>query len=196
MYGTDRKSMAARPVLTDADGVLLQTAGKYSDAALAGRLFYGSNQAAVATVTVLNTTWTGLALVNPTGNQKVFIVHEFSWALTVVGSAAGALSLAATTDSGMAASITPRCTRHGYAPTNAILDDGATVATAVIVKPIATYGTGAVTTWQGATQQVANLSGQIILVPGRSIITDTTTATTAAFIFGFLWEEVDLAKYV
>lgn len=181
------------PLRSDQFGALVTIpgGGKLAEPALSGRLFMAANQAAVATTASIQTTWTGLGLVNPTGSGKLFILHEFSWALTVVGPAAGALALAGTTDSGFAANITPRGAKYGTGTSAAIVDDGATVAAPVIIKPISTYGTGAITTWQGATQQVADLKGQIIIPAGRSIVTDTTAACTAAFIFGFLWEEVD-----
>lgn len=162
-----------------------------SEAALNCRLFLAANQTAVACSTTLNTTWTGLALVNPTGSGKVFIVHEFSWALSVVGPAAGLLALASTTDSGFATNITPRCAKWGAASSVAIVDDGATVVAPIILRPITTYGTGAITTWQGAGFQVAKINGGIVIPAGRSLLTDTTTACSAAFQFGFVWEELD-----
>ena len=178
------------PLRLDQFGKLV-VADDLSEAALNCRLFMAANQTAVATSTTLNTTWTGLALVNPTGSGKLFIVHEFSWALSVVGPAAGLLALASTTDSGFATSITPRCAKWGGATSVAIVDDGATVVAPIILRPISTYGTGAITTWQGAGFQVAKLSGGIVIPAGRSLLTDTTTACSAAFQFGFLWEEVD-----
>ena len=181
------------PIRIAGDGSVVISPG-LTDAALAGRLFYAANQAAVATTTTLNTTFTGLALSNPSTSGKIFILREFSWGLSVVASAAGLLSLASCTIAApaQAAGVTPRCTRIGYATSAAITDDGATTVGPALVKPITTYGTGAVTTWQGATQQVAKLDGQIIIVPGQTIVTDTTTATTAAFLFGFLWEEIPM----
>lgn len=175
------------------DGVAFADAihGEYAAAARAGRLFMASNQAAVATTAALATTWTGLGLCNPTGSKKLIIVREFSWALGVVASDEGVLGLMESSDSGMAGAIAPRACRYGAGGSVALVDDGATIGTPVLVKPISTYGTGAITTWQGAGPQVAKLDGQIILPAGRSILTYTLTATTAAFIFGFLWEEVD-----
>jgi len=179
------------------DGVAFSDAihGEYYGAAKEGRLFYGGNQAAIATVTTKNTTWTGLALANPTNSGKNLILREFAWALTVVGPAAGALSLVMTTNSGLAAVATLGpfgCNSILNTGSVAIMDDGGTVVAGTIIAPIATYGTGAITTWQGATHQVAKLSGGRIIPPGYAVITDTTTATTAAFIFGFLWEELPI----
>lgn len=178
------------PLRMDQFGKLV-VADDLSEAALNNRLFMAANQTAVACSTTLNTTWTGLALVNPTGSGKLFVVHKFSWALSVVGPAAGLLALAETTDSGFAANITARCAKWGAASSVAIIDDGATVVAPIILMPISTFGTGAITTWQGAGFQVANLAGSIIVPAGRALLTDTTTAVSAAFQFGFVWEEVD-----
>jgi len=179
------------------DGVAFADAvhGEYTVLALAGKLFYGANQAAVATTTTKNTTWTGLGIANPTNSGKILILREFSWALTVVGSAAGALSLLMTTNSGLAAVATLGPFPVGSITSGgsvAIMDDGGTVVAGTIIAPITTYGTGAITTWQGSGQQVAKLNGRILIYPGYAVLTDTTTVLTTGPIFGFLWEEVDL----
>ena len=113
MYGTNRAGVG-KPVLTDADGVLLRPAGKYADAALAGRLFVGAMQTPTTTSTTLNTTFVGLALCNPTGSGKILIVHRFCYAATAALTAETLLALATTTDSGFAADIAPRCCRNGW----------------------------------------------------------------------------------
>lgn len=169
--------------------------GELFAAAKAGRLFRVGNQAAVATSTTLNTTWTGLGISNPTSNTKLFVIRRFSWALTVVGAAAGALSLVITTHAvgAFTGGPTPVNPYTGVAGgSTALVDDGATVVAGTIVAPITTYGTGAITTWQGAGYQCANIDGGICVYPGKCLITDTTTAVSAGFIFGLVWEEVDL----
>lgn len=190
MYGKTRQGVAL-PALVSSDGVLLRASGKYADAALSGRLFSAANQAAVATTAALATTWTGLGIANPTGSGKLFILHEFAWGLSVVGPAAGALGLMTSTDSGFASAITPRSSKYAQGSSVAIVDDGATIGTPVLERIVSTYGTGAITTWQGAGPQVYVIDGSIILPAGRSLLTYTFAATTAAFIFSFLWEEVN-----
>jgi hypothetical protein len=190
MYGKTRAGLGL-PALVDSDGVLLAPSGKFADAALNGRLFRASNQAAVATTAALATTWTGLGIANPTGSTKLLVIHEFAWGLSVVGPAAGALGLMTSTDSGFASAITPRCAYYGAGTSIAVVDDGATIATPVLERIVSTYGTGAITTWQGASDQVCKLEGGIVLPAGRSLLTYTFAATTAAFIFSFTWEEID-----
>lgn len=167
--------------------------GKYSEAAKQGRLFHTANTAAVTTTADDATTWTGLGIANPDNSGKLLVLLEFSWALTIVGSDDGMLGLMSSDNSGFADVIAPQPARLSVTARGgsvALVDDGATLVTPKLVKPISTYGTGAVTTWQGAGPQVCKLDGQIIIPPGMAIATITTTVVTAGFQFGFLWEEV------
>lgn len=187
-------SSGTGPLRIDNDGALVtrNICGKYREAALAGRLFSVANQAAIATTANLATTWTGLGVCNPTGSLKNLIIHEFGWALSVVAPADGVLGLMTSDDTGFADSLTAKCAMNGAGSSVAYCDAGATIATPVLERVVSTYGTGAVTTWQGAGPQVCELDGSIILAPGRSVMTYTFTACTAAFIFSFLWEEVSV----
>lgn len=176
---------------TDGSLVVLSSSARYTEAALSGRLFYAAMQTPTTTSTTLNTTFVGLALCNPTGSGKIIIVHEFSYACTAALTAELALCLATTDDTGFAADITPRCCRNAYATSIAIVDKGATITAPIIVKPIATLGQAADTA-MGSTvpPNVVDLNGQIILVPGRAVVTDTTVAAGAVLQFGYLWEEI------
>lgn len=165
--------------------------GKYTEAALAGRLFCAAMQTPTTTSTTLNTTFVGLALVNPTGSGKIIVVHRFSYAATAALTAETLLALATTTDSGFAADITPRCCRYGAAASVAIVDKGATIVAPVIERVIATLGQAADTAMGVANPpNFVELDGSIILDPGRAVVTDTTVATGAVMQFGYLWEEI------
>jgi len=190
MYGKDRNGIG-RAVLTDPNGALIAAAGKYAEAAQAGRLFSAANTAAVATTAAAATTWTGLGIANPASSGKLLVMLEFGWGLSVVGPAAGLLGLMSATDGGFAADIAIRCASFGMGASVALADGGATIVSPVLERIVSTYGTGAITTWQGAGPQVYSIDGSIILRPGRSICTYTTTACSAAFQFSFLWEEID-----
>ena len=181
------------PLATDTDGALFvrNLPGKYTAAAMAGRLFSVANQAAVATTTALATTWTGLGVCNPTGSGKNLILYEFGWAMTVVGSDDGAVGLMSASDTGMADSLTAKCAMNGTGDSVAYCDAGATIGTPILERICGTIGTGATTTQISVPQSIYEIDGSIILPPGRSILTYTTTATTAGAIFYFLWEEVD-----
>lgn len=166
-------------------------AGKYRDAAIAGRLFSVANQAAVATTAALATAWTGLGVCNPTGSGKNLIMHEFGWALTLVGPDDGAVGLMSSSDTGFAAALTAKAAMNGKGASVAYCDDGATISTPILVRICGTIGMGATTTQIAVPQSIYQIDGSIILPPGRSIMTYTTTATTATAVFFFLWEEVD-----
>jgi hypothetical protein len=190
MYGKNRDGNG-KAVLTDPDGILLQPSGKYADAAAEGRLFSVANQAAVATVAQDTAISTGLGVANPTGSGKLLVMLEFGWALSVVGPDEGMLGLQTATDGGFAAALDIRCTRFGAGTSIAYADDGVTLVGQAFERVVTTYGTGAITTWQGAGPQVYEINGGIVIAPGRSIYIATTTITTAAFQFSFLWEEID-----
>lgn len=192
MYGKTRTGIGL-PLICDTEGILLTKngGGKYADAALNGRLFVASNQAAVATTAALATTWTGLGLCNPTGSGKLLIVHEFGWGLSVLGPDDGVVGLMTSTDTGFASAIAARCCRNAYATSIAYVDDGATIATPVLERICGAIGIGATNLVNGTGPFIVNLEGSIILAPGRSVLTYTTTATTAALLFHFMWEEVD-----
>jgi len=194
MYGKD-SSGVGRPVRVDGDGRMVTApgGGGLAEAALAGRLFAGTNSALINTSTTLNTTFVGLALTNPTGSGKNLIVHKFTYAQSAVTTAEAMLCLATTTDSGMtAAEFTPQCTRNGYATSVARVRDGGTIVAPVIIMPIVGIGDTATADWTQV-PGVVNLDGSIILVPGRTLCTDTTVAVGAAVMrFSFMWEEVDV----
>ena len=200
MYGKvgvqSLSSGSSGPVrLNERGDIISQPAGgKYTEAALAGRLFFGSNQTGVTTSTTKHNTFTGLALVNPSGSGKVFVVHEFSYAFNDSPAGDTNLSLAVgPVHAGYAADIAVQCARSGHAASVAILDAAATIvgASLVIVKHIATIGTN-LTTDLLTPNGVVDLGGSIVLDPGRIVCTDTTLATggTSA-LFAFMWEEID-----
>lgn len=177
---------------TDGSIFVRSAPDKYAEAALAGRLFSVANQAAVATTAALATTWTGLGICNPSGTNKNLVIHEFGWALTVVGSDEGGVGLMTSDTTGFADALTAKPAKSGTGSSLVLCDDGATIATPVLERIYGTYGTGAITTAMLYAPTFKELNGSIILAPGRSLLTYTTTATTAAFIFHYVWEEQDI----
>jgi len=186
---------ASGPIRIDESGCIMSKAygGKYAEAALAGRLFSACNQAHVTTCTTLHNTFTGLAIVNPTGSGKNFIMHEFQYAMMDSPSADTNLSLViGPAHSGFAASITVRCNFWGQATSVALADDAATItgASGVIVKHVAALGTNITTDLlNGPT--IVDLNGQFVIPSGYAIYTDTLLASGDVMLFGFIWEEVD-----
>ena len=188
---------SAGPLRLDERGGLVTSGGggKYAEAALAGRLFFGSNQTGVTTSTTKHNTFTGLALVNPTGSGKILILHEFSYAFNSSPAGDSNLSLAVgPVHAGYATDIAIQCARNENAASVAILDAAATItgASLVIVKHIATLGTN-LTTDLHTPNGLVDLGGSIVLDPGRIVCTDTTLATGAtSALFAFMWEEINV----
>ena len=68
---------------------MIKHGGEYSSAALEGKIFGVANQAAVATTAALDTTYTGLAIGNPSGSTKKAVLLQAGFALALAGPAAG-----------------------------------------------------------------------------------------------------------
>jgi len=185
---------STNPLATHPDGSLYvrQMPGKYLEASLAGRLFSVANQAAVATTAALATTWTGLGICNPTGSGKNLIIHEFGTAWSLTGSTAGAIGLMTADDTGFVSSLTAKCTMNGQGASVAYCDAGATIGTPILERVLGHYGTGATNLFTSVPPNIYKIDGSIVLPAGRSVMTYTTLATTAAATFHFLWEEVDV----
>lgn len=196
MYGKTEAGLGL-PVLVDSSGRLITVpgGGKYVDAAMNGRLFYASTQTHVGTSTTKNNTFTGIALVNPSTSGKIYIVHEFSWALDNSPTADTELSLAVGPEhAGYAADLTVICARYGHATSAAIVDTSATITGAdlTIIKHVGTLGTNVTTDLLTWTPPV-DLGGSIILDPGRVVATDSILASGAFLFLAFMWEEIDAA---
>jgi len=166
--------------------------GSMRDAAERGRLWSVANQAAVATTAGLATTWTGLGISNPATSGVDVIVMEFGAGLNVVASDEGVLGLMTSDTTGFADSLTAKNAKGGTSSGDSKIycDAGATIATPILERILGMYGTGAITTWNMSGPGIHKLDGGIIVPPGRSLMTFTGTATTAAFFFHFTWEEV------
>ena len=164
--------------------------GRLQEAAEAGRLFYVANQAAVTTTAGLATTFTGLAVGNPSNSKKNIIIHKFTYALAVAGTAAGAVGISVGQTS-LTASLAPgKCLSDGPGSI-ARATAGQTITAPVLHSVFASYGTEATSDTlniQGHFSE--NLDGSLVLEPGNFVASYTTTATTTGFVFSFLWEEV------
>ena len=164
-------------------------------AVLAGRMFSVCNQAKVATTAALATTWTGLGIANPSTSGKNLIIYEFGAELQIASDAAGVVGLMTADTTGItSASLTIRnCLdgTEGTYTTVAYASAGATIGTPVLRRSLGTYGTEGTDTSLALTgPHHYKLDGNLVIPPGRSVLSYTTTATTATFVFHFVWEEV------
>jgi hypothetical protein len=169
----------------------LIVAGDLAEAAIEGRLFSVANQAKVAVTANLATTWTGLGVANPTGSGKLLVMHEFGWSTDIVNPAEGVVGLMSSTDSGFAAALTAKCARDGYKTSVSYCDDGATIATPILLRTCGSTMEGAISTVVQNNVNIYKINGGIVLAPGRSVMTYHSIGGTASLIFHFVWEEID-----
>jgi len=193
-YGAQQLSTGGTgPLRLDSDGALVtrNVCGKYREAAIAGRLFSVANQATVSTTAALATTWTGLGVCNPAGSGKNLIIHEVGWAVVAQVAAEMALGLMISDDTGFASALTSRPAMYGAGSSVAYCDDGATIATPILYRIVASLGDGDPNVGSTVPPTIIDLGGSIVLPPDRSIMTYTGGATTSDLIFHFMWEEVN-----
>lgn len=189
MYGKDRDGVG-RPVLVNADGMPIMESN-LAEAAMEGRLFHGANQAVVTTTAALATTWTGLGVGNPTGSGKLYKFHEFGWSQGAVMNTEGPIGVMVGTIGDMAQAITPQCARFAYKTTTALVDDGATVGTPVLLRTNGASMEGAISTVPSNGPNVMKLDGGIVIPAGYALLSYTMAIQTSSIMFYFVWEEID-----
>lgn len=164
--------------------------GRYTEQALRGNLFGVSSQAAVATTAALAGTWTGLCVSNPSTSGYNIAILEFGGSLSVAGSDDGSMGLLGCTIAAPASNVTIKNMKMGDRASIAIADDGATIVGGYVIGAPFAYGLGATNLVNQTGTFAWHLDGKLIVPPGYTVGTYTTTATTAAFIFYFIWEEI------
>jgi len=193
MYGKTSGGVAYPPLVdTDRKLVVASGGGKYTEAALAGRLFSVANQTHVITTAALATTWTGLGVGNPATSGKDYVFHEFGGAQEVVFNSEGSYGLMVATVGDMAQAIVPRCAKYGYATTVALCDDGATIGTPILIRHFGSSMEGAISTVPSLGGNIYHIDGSIVIPPGYALLTYTFAIQTNSVLFHFVWEEVDV----
>lgn len=194
MYGKDSNG-TGRPVLVDTSGriIVASNPGALGEAAVSGRLFFCATQGEVACSTTLNTTFTGLALGNPSTSGKNYIVHQFSYAFTAVLADETNIALATGVISGLAAANTVKPSLClGTASSDAMVDEAATIVAPIVAMQIVSVDDMAAGVQWTSAPQIAHINGAISLAPGAAVFTDSTYAIGAVCHFSFVWEEVDV----
>jgi hypothetical protein len=192
---TLRNIITGSNVPAESDGykelITLSQGGRLQRACEAGRLFSACNATKVATTAGVTGTWTGLCISNLLGSGKKVIVHEFGWGLMIAADVAGNNGLMTGTIAAPAAGVTVHNCLDGESASLAVYaDDGATIVTPLQVRTFGEYGTAATSAFQAPGPHIVDLKGSLILLPGRTVATFTTLATTACFQFHFIWEEI------
>lgn len=178
------------------DQIISELHPKYYEATYRRGVYSAANTAAVASVAVGTTAYTGLALSNPVGSGVNLVIMKASWASSVVLSAAGFVAL----ETGYNAATNVTHTTPVVVANNLIglgaaglglADSSATLPTAPVMRmPLSNTGTLATTGFNTTGANVVDLDGSIILPPGAYIAFATFAVNTAAWFFSFQWEEV------
>lgn len=199
--GTSRPD-GTSPILrlgNQADLIVSEMQGRLFEANLRGLLFNAANQAGAVTTVGLATTYTGLCLSNPVGNNKNVVLTGVGYAFPVAPAAAVVVGLmTGFSGSAQVTHTTPGTPRTSYigagAVPTALVDTAATLsATPVIERILGKVDTGAITVdTQGAVTNIP-IEGGIILAPGAFVAFYTSSvANTAGFFGSFQWMELPL----
>ena len=172
--------------------VMLSQGGALQTAATEGRLFSANNSTKVATTAGITTTWTGLAVSNPSGSGKNFVFHEFGFGQMLAADTIGTIGLQTASIAAPAKGITFYNALDGEsnAGSSAYADDGATLVSPLLKRIFASYDDAAAT-GENPLPNIYALNGGLVIPPGRTVATYTTLATTACYVFYLLWEEID-----
>lgn len=194
--GRKKSTGAAAPVQTDQHGRMITTIGDLGQAAIEGRLYYYATQGEVACSTEMNTTFTGLAIGNPNGSGKYYVMHEFGYAQSALIADETEISLAVGDIKGLT-NATPTEVKSaligGTMSSEALADEGATITAPTRAKFVVSLDDQAAGVQWTSGPQVLDLRGSIVLSPGSAIFTNSTYAIAAVMYFHFVWEEVEMA---
>jgi hypothetical protein len=177
------------------EAVVQELHGRYYETAYRRNMFFAAVQGTGITTSVgLTTTYTGIALTNPTNSTVNCVINKVGYGFNAAPAAVMVVSLAyntSTTAVTQTTAITPRnCFLGGAAP-QGLVASSATFPTAPINSHIlGVIGTNAITAINESTD-VVDLEGSIVMPPGSYVCLVTTTASAATSFWGsFQWEEV------
>ncbi len=173
-----------------------QLHGSMFEASRIGTLFFAASQAAVTTSVALTTTYTGLALYNPVGNNRDLILRAINFKLSAAPAAITLLGIMAgyVSTGGITAHTTPLvygtaiwpCNFGSAAVPTGLVDSAATIVAPKFVWPLVA-GFTAATLYPDAAAFIDS-QGAWVLQPGAYAAIYTLTASVG---FGsILWEEV------
>ena len=200
------KGKVGRQSLTDgsdatirlnSDGNLIAgMSGKYADAALDGRLYGVSSQAAVAVTAAFAATFTGLAVGNPATSGVNCSLLNMSFSNSVEGISIGTVGIMAGLSNAVpiTAALMPQNQKLDGPPSKCTATGGQTINAApapTLIRVVGLTGTGAITTWRS---EVVNcdLDGAIVIPPGYFWATYLFDLSTATLQFSFTWEEIPI----
>jgi hypothetical protein len=179
-----------------ADVIVSELHGRYYETSYRRNMFNASTQAAVTTTAGLSTTYTGLALTNPTSSTVNLVLTKVGWAFlgvtvpatTVIGLAFNTSTTAVT----QTTAITGRNNFLGGAAPQGLAASSVTFPTAPILSHILGQITFIATPANVLTGSITlqDLEGSIVMPPGSYISLYTSQILTTALFASFQWEEV------
>lgn len=171
---------------------------KYYENTFRRSVFSTANSAAVATVALGTTTYTGLSLSNPIGSTVNLVILKGSYALSVAAPTAGYLGVETGYNSGTNVTHTAATTVANNfigvgASGTGLGDSSSTLPTAPTNRlMLCNTSSIATTAYNGSAPQVFDFEGSIILPPGAYIAYYTFATNTAAWWFSWSWAEIPI----
>jgi hypothetical protein len=194
LVGTQNWSDGNVPVAVRAgrqgDLIVSELHGRYYEQTVRGNVFSVCTQGTgVTTTAALATTFTGLAVGNPTGSGVNLVLNKFTAAQFAVGAAAtiGIMGGAGS----ITASLTPQSRVIGGGQTSkAVATAGQTISTPLLIATFGSVGSVATTGYGLEPGILVDFEGSVIIPPGSFVASYTAIVTTSALQFSFSWEEV------
>ena len=197
LHYPDGVAVATDRIGAQGDLMVSQLHGKLHEAAKRGVLFGAASQAATTTTIALATTYTGLCLSNPAGNNKDLALRQVGVSLSVAPAAQAAIGLGGGySAAGIATHTTPLATYPmdlggniqptGLADAACTLVAGAGKGLLRVIMPTLGGFTAAALPSHGG---VVDFEGSIILRPGAFVFIYTLTVVIG--FFGITWEEYE-----
>ncbi len=170
--------------------------GSMFEASRNGTLFFAASQAAVTTSVALTTTYTGLCLYNPVGNNRDLIIRAINFKLTAAPAAISGLGIMGgyISTGGVTAHTTPLvygtaiwpCNLGSTAVPTALVDSAATLVAPKFMWPLSGGFTAA--TLYPDTAAFIDSQGCWVAQPGAYFALFTLTASVG---YGsIIWEEI------
>jgi hypothetical protein len=204
------KYVQSSPTLKYSDGTLVATEriapqgqmlvdsvhGSMYEASRNGTLFWAANQADVTTTVALATTYTGLCLYNPVGNNRDLIIRAINFKLIVAPAAISCLGIMGgyVSTGGVTAHTTPLvygtaiwpCNMGSTATPTALVDSAATIVAPKFLWPLSGgFTAGALYPDSAA---FIDSQGAWVLQPGAYAAIYTLTVSHG--LGSIIWEEV------
>ena len=187
---------ATPPVRQNRDGSLavVESHGRYYEAAYRKNLF--TAVASGTTLTAANTAYTGLAVLNPSGNSKNFVLQKTGGFLAVTSASTLGIALGywaqGTTTMTNTTPVTVLPNFVGTGGSTAIASSSATTAASQTAIKYLLHNTAAIATTGEDPGWQVDLEGSIIVPPGYGVALIAVSAASAASALyaDISWEEV------